>query len=80
LPRSRSEFREEFADGCRVQRLRRRPGDPAQEVGGEEVLGGHLELFGEGFLLTNSEMDWFETNYLGSERTHAGDPRASPGH
>jgi acetyl esterase len=36
------------------------------------------ELFGEGFLLTNSEMDWFETNYLGAERTHARDPRASP--
>jgi acetyl esterase len=36
------------------------------------------ELFGEGFLLTNSEMDWFETNYLGPERTPARDPRASP--
>jgi acetyl esterase len=36
------------------------------------------ELFGEGFLLTNSEMDWFETNYLGPARTHAADPRASP--
>ncbi|HET6867066.1 MAG TPA: alpha/beta hydrolase [Solirubrobacteraceae bacterium] len=36
------------------------------------------ELFGEGFLLTNSEMDWFETNYLGAERAHAQDPRASP--
>ncbi len=36
------------------------------------------ELFGEGFLLTHSEMDWFETNYLGPERTHARDPRASP--
>jgi acetyl esterase len=36
------------------------------------------ELFGEGFLLTNSEMDWFETNYLGPERTYAHDPRASP--
>ena len=36
------------------------------------------ELFGEGFLLTNSEMDWFETNYLGSERASARDPRASP--
>jgi acetyl esterase/lipase len=36
------------------------------------------ELFGEGFLLTNSEMDWFETNYLGAERAHARDPRASP--
>ena len=36
------------------------------------------ELFGEGFLLTNSEMDWFEANYLGTERTHARDPRASP--
>jgi acetyl esterase len=36
------------------------------------------ELFGEGFLLTNQEMDWFETNYLGAERTHATNPRASP--
>jgi acetyl esterase len=36
------------------------------------------ELFGEGFLLTNSEMDWFEDNYLGPERTYASDPRASP--
>jgi acetyl esterase/lipase len=36
------------------------------------------ELFGEGFLLTNSEMDWFETNYLGPERAAARDPRASP--
>jgi acetyl esterase len=36
------------------------------------------ELFGEGFLLTNDEMDWFETNYLGEARTHAADPRASP--
>jgi acetyl esterase len=36
------------------------------------------ELFSDGFLLTSSEMDWFDTNYLGSERTHAGDPRASP--
>ena len=36
------------------------------------------ELFGEGFLLTNSEMDWFETNYLGPERASARDPRASP--
>ena len=36
------------------------------------------ELFGEGFLLTNDEMDWFETNYLGAARTHAADPRASP--
>jgi len=36
------------------------------------------ELFGEGFLLTNAEMDWFEANYLGAARTHAADPRASP--
>jgi acetyl esterase/lipase len=36
------------------------------------------ELFGEGFLLTDSEMDWFEDNYLGPARTHASDPRASP--
>jgi acetyl esterase len=36
------------------------------------------ELFGDGFLLTDSEMDWFEDNYLGIERTPANDPRASP--
>jgi acetyl esterase len=36
------------------------------------------ELFGEGFLLTNSEMDWFEDNYLGPGSPQAGDPRASP--
>ena len=36
------------------------------------------ELFGEGFLLSNAEMDWFEDNYLGPEREHASDPRASP--
>jgi acetyl esterase len=36
------------------------------------------ELFGEGFLLSNDEMDWFEKNYLGEARTHAADPRASP--
>jgi acetyl esterase len=36
------------------------------------------ELFSDGFLLTSSEMDWFDTNYLGPGRTHAGDPRASP--
>ena len=35
-------------------------------------------LFGEGFLLTDAEMDWFEDNYLGVERTNANDPRASP--
>jgi acetyl esterase len=36
------------------------------------------DLFGEGFLLTNSEMDWFDANYLGPERAGARDPRASP--
>jgi acetyl esterase/lipase len=36
------------------------------------------ELFKEGFLLTDPEMDWFETNYLGRDRAHARDPRASP--
>ncbi len=36
------------------------------------------ELFAEGFLLTDAEMDWFETNYLGAARAAAGDPRASP--
>jgi len=36
------------------------------------------ELFAEGFLLTDSEMDWFEANYLGAERAQQDDPRASP--
>jgi acetyl esterase len=37
------------------------------------------ELFGEGFLLTRSEMDWFEANYLGSVGAEQSrDPRASP--
>ena len=36
------------------------------------------ELFAEGFLLTDSEMDWFEANYLGAERAQQADPRASP--
>jgi acetyl esterase len=36
------------------------------------------ELFGEGFLLTDAEMEWFECNYLGSGREGADDPRASP--
>jgi acetyl esterase len=36
------------------------------------------ELFGEGFLLTNADMDWFEQNYLGAATAHASDPRASP--
>lgn len=36
------------------------------------------ELFGEGFLLSNAEIDWFETNYLGAERAQASDPRVSP--
>ncbi len=36
------------------------------------------ELFAEGFLLSDPEMNWFEDNYLGAERTQASDPRASP--
>lgn len=36
------------------------------------------ELFSDGFLLTDAEMDWFETNYLGPARQDAADPRASP--
>jgi len=36
------------------------------------------ELFGEGFLLTDAEMNWFEANYLGVNSAHAEDPRASP--
>jgi acetyl esterase len=36
------------------------------------------ELFSDGFLLTDSEMQWFETNYLGAGSADARDPRASP--
>lgn len=36
------------------------------------------ELFGEGFLLSNAEMDWFEANYLGPGAAQASDARASP--
>ncbi len=36
------------------------------------------ELFGEGFLLSNQQMDWFEANYLGPGSEPASDPRASP--
>jgi acetyl esterase len=36
------------------------------------------DLFAEGFLLTDAEMNWFETNYLGAAREQAHDPRASP--
>ena len=36
------------------------------------------ELFNEGSLLTEPEMNWFETNYLGRDRGHASNPRASP--
>jgi acetyl esterase len=37
------------------------------------------DLFAEGFLLTQSEMDWFERNYLGSPDDPKGaDPRVSP--
>jgi acetyl esterase len=36
------------------------------------------DLFREGFLLTDAEMDWFESNYFGSAMDQAGDPRASP--
>ena len=36
------------------------------------------QLFSEGFLLTDAEMDWFEANYLGAGSSHQSDPRASP--
>ena len=41
--------------------------------------GSSRELFGEGFLLTSSEMEWFDNNYLGDARADAAtDPRVSP--
>jgi acetyl esterase len=41
--------------------------------------GRSRELFGEGFLLTTAEMEWFEQNYLGGDvDVDAADPRVSP--
>ena len=36
------------------------------------------ELFGEGFFLTDAEMDWFRAQYLGAEQGLEADPRISP--
>jgi acetyl esterase len=36
------------------------------------------ELFANGFLLSDPEMDWYTDNYLGTARTDAADPRVSP--
>jgi acetyl esterase len=36
------------------------------------------QLFSEGFLLTTTEMDWFEANYFGAHPDRRADPRASP--
>jgi acetyl esterase len=36
------------------------------------------ELFGDGFFLTNSRMEWFDSHYLGGDPQRALDPRASP--
>jgi acetyl esterase/lipase len=36
------------------------------------------DLFAEGFLLSDAEMDWFEANYFGSDAAQRGDPQASP--
>ncbi len=48
---------------------------PATQVGGR---GRSRELFGEGFLLTNAAIDWFDAHYLGTAGAQASDPRASP--
>jgi acetyl esterase len=37
-----------------------------------------LSLFAKGFLLTKHDMDWFETQYLGSSDLEPTDPRISP--
>lgn len=36
------------------------------------------ELFGEGFFLTNAEMDWFSDSYLGAGEPRTSDTRVSP--
>ncbi len=36
------------------------------------------DLFAQGFLLTDPEMDWFERNYFGDAKAQQSDPRASP--
>jgi acetyl esterase len=37
-----------------------------------------LSLFADGFLLTKHDIDWFETQYLGSSDIEPTDPRVSP--
>ncbi|MBV8219110.1 MAG: alpha/beta hydrolase, partial [Solirubrobacterales bacterium] len=68
-----------------VSRLAARDGGPAPALQlliypATDMTTRHRsrDLFAEGFLLTESEMDWFEDNYLGVERTSSNDPRASP--
>ena len=68
---------------CRSSRARRRTRAraPAADLSRDRhrtTRHRSRELFREGFLLTDGEMNWFEDNYLGDARTHAGDPRASP--
>jgi acetyl esterase len=48
---------------------------PATHHGG---VGRSRELFGEGFLLTNAAIDWFDAHYLGTAGAQGSDPRASP--
>jgi acetyl esterase len=36
------------------------------------------DLYGNGFVLTDAQMDWFEASYLGNGGGQASDPRASP--
>jgi acetyl esterase/lipase len=50
---------------------------PATDVSGHRRPS--RELFGEGFFLTNAEMDWFEASYLGAvDAPKDRDPRVSP--
>jgi len=37
-----------------------------------------VDLFGDGFVLTKTDMQWFDRHYLGETRAQAADPRAAP--
>jgi acetyl esterase len=69
-----------------VSQLAARDGGPAPAlqlliypVTDFSVHRGSRERYGDGFLLTSPEMDWFEANYLGGVGAEGRtDPRASP--
>lgn len=68
-----------------VARLARDAGDPLPSLQwliypATDLRGGtrSRSLFGDGFLLTKHDMDWFQDNYLDGSGLEISDPRVSP--